>query len=146
MLQRRHLSSVRVDLANGTKQTPLQNRGNLLSELHVPHKQCLTDVSNAFSASFTSICRLSRGFTVSPIKRAYSALHPQALTECSLLDFGRSSIVEMLYLDLEDLKQSKPDQEKERKERRERESRTPFIKSLLGASVPRVRVISLLFI
>ena len=101
---------------------PSQNWGNLLSELHVPHKQCLTDISNAFSASFTSICYLSRGFTVSPIKRACSALHPQALTECSLLDFGRSSIVEMLYLDLEDLKQSKPDQEKERKERRERES------------------------
>ena len=27
---------------------------NLLSELHVPHKQCLTGISNAFSASFTS--------------------------------------------------------------------------------------------
>ena len=121
MLQRRHLSSVRVDLANGTKRTPLQNRGNLLLELHVPHKQCLTDISNAFSASFTSICHLSRGFTVSPINRAYSALHPQALTECSPLDFGRSSIVEVLCLDLVDLKQTKSDQEKERKERRERE-------------------------
>ena len=28
--------------------------GNLLSELHVPHKQCLTGISDAFSASFTS--------------------------------------------------------------------------------------------
>ena len=35
---------------------------------------------------------LSRGFTVPPTKRAYSALHPQALTECSPLDFRRSSI------------------------------------------------------
>ena len=30
---------------------------------------------------------LSRGFTVPPTKRAYSALHPQALTECSPLEF-----------------------------------------------------------
>ena len=35
---------------------------------------------------------LSRGFTVPPTKCAYSALHPQALTECSPLDFRRSSI------------------------------------------------------
>ena len=109
----------------------------------------MTDISNAFSASFTSICYLSRGFTVSPIKRACSALHPQALTECSLLDFGRSSIVEMLYLDLEDLKLSKSDGEKrggggyretetdrqtETEMERARKSPTPYIKSLrLGA-------------
>ena len=42
LLQRRNVSSVRVGLANGTKQTPSQNWGNLLSELHVPHRQCLT--------------------------------------------------------------------------------------------------------
>ena len=36
---------------------------------------------------------LSRGFTVPPTKRAYSALHPHALTECSPLDFQRSSII-----------------------------------------------------
>ena len=35
---------------------------------------------------------LSRGFTVPPTKRAYSVLHPQALAECSLLDFRRLSI------------------------------------------------------
>ena len=29
--------------------------GNLLSELHVSHRQCLAGISNAFSASFTSI-------------------------------------------------------------------------------------------
>ena len=29
--------------------------GNLLSELRVPHKQCLIGISDAFSASFTSI-------------------------------------------------------------------------------------------
>ena len=56
MLPRGHVSSVRVSLANGTKRTPSQNRqwGNLLSELPVPHKQCLTGISGAFSASFTS--------------------------------------------------------------------------------------------
>ena len=54
-LQRRYVSSVRVGLANGTKRTPSQNWRNLLSELHVPHKQCLTGISDAFSASFTSI-------------------------------------------------------------------------------------------
>ena len=32
---------------------------------------------------------LSRGFTVPPTKCAYSALHPQALTECNPLDFRR---------------------------------------------------------
>ena len=65
--------------------------GNLLSELHVPHKQCLTGISDAFSASFTSIW--PSFFTVPPTKHAYSALHPQALTECSPLNFRRSSII-----------------------------------------------------
>ena len=60
LLQQRNVSSVHVGLANGTKQTPSQNWGNLLSELPVPHKQCLTGISNAFSASFTSICHLSQ--------------------------------------------------------------------------------------
>ena len=55
LLQRRNVSSVRVGLANGTKRTPSQNWGNLLSELHVPHRQCLTGISNAFSSSLTSI-------------------------------------------------------------------------------------------
>ena len=55
LFQRRNVSSVRVGLANGTKRTPPQNWGNLLSELHVPHWQCLANISNVFSASFTSI-------------------------------------------------------------------------------------------
>ena len=55
LLQRRNVSSVRAGLANGTKRTPSQNWGNLLSELHVPHRQCLVGSSNAFSVSFTSI-------------------------------------------------------------------------------------------
>ena len=55
LLQRRNVWSVCVGLANGTKWTPSQNWRNLLSELQVPHKQCLTGISNAFSASFTSI-------------------------------------------------------------------------------------------
>ena len=46
---------VRVGLANGTKRMPSQHWINLLSELHVSHKQCLAGISNAFSASFTSI-------------------------------------------------------------------------------------------
>ena len=41
---------------------------------------------------------LSRGFTVPPAKRAYSALHPQALTECSPLDFRRSSISAIYHI------------------------------------------------
>ena len=92
LLQRRHVSSFRVVLANGTKRTPSQNWGNLLSELHVPHRQRLAVISNAFSSSFTSIWPSFPRFYCTPTKRAYSALHPQALTECSPLDFRRSSI------------------------------------------------------
>ena len=55
LLQRRNVSNVRVGLANGTKRTPSQNWRNLLSELHVPHRQCLAGISNAFSVSFTNI-------------------------------------------------------------------------------------------
>ena len=40
---------------NGTKLTPSQNCGNLLLELHVSHEQCLTGISDAFSAFFTGI-------------------------------------------------------------------------------------------
>jgi len=92
LLQRRNVSSVRVSLANGTKRTPSQNWGNQLSELHVPHRLCLAGISNAFSASFTSIWPSFLRFYCTPTKRAYSALHPQALTECSPLDFRSSSI------------------------------------------------------
>ena len=60
--------------------------GNILSELHVPHRQCLTGISDAFSG------HLTRGFTVPPTKRAESALHLRALTERSPLNFRRSSI------------------------------------------------------
>ena len=38
LLQQRNVSSVRISLANGTKQC-LHKTGNLLLELHVPHKQ-----------------------------------------------------------------------------------------------------------
>ena len=55
LIQRRHVSSVCVGLANGTKRTPSQNWGNLLSELHVSPTQCLTGIFDAFSASFISI-------------------------------------------------------------------------------------------
>ena len=40
---------------------------------------------------------LSRGFTVPPTKRAYSALHLQALTACSPQDFRRSSITNIAF-------------------------------------------------
>ena len=43
-----------------------------------------------------SFCHLSRDFTVPPTKRAYSALHTQAFTECSPLDFRRSSFYSQL--------------------------------------------------
>ena len=85
LIQRRHVSSVCVGLANGTKRTPSQNWGNLLSELHVSH----TVPDRRFWCLF---CFFSLGFIVPPTKRAYSALHPQTLTECSPVDFRRSSI------------------------------------------------------
>ena len=68
LLQRMNVSSVRVGLANGTKRTPSQNWGNLLSELPVPHKQCLTGISNAFSTSFTSILPSFPRFYCTPNK------------------------------------------------------------------------------
>ena len=55
LLQCRNVSNICLGLANGTKWTPSQKWGNLLCELHVPHRQCLAGISNAFSASFTSI-------------------------------------------------------------------------------------------
>ena len=55
LLQCRNVSNICLGLANGTKLTPSQKWGNLLCELHVPHRQCLASISNAFSASFTSI-------------------------------------------------------------------------------------------
>ena len=56
-------------------------KGHLLSELHVPHEQCLTGF----------FCFFYQHLASSPQqKRAYSALHPQALTECSPLDFRSS--------------------------------------------------------
>ena len=58
-----------------------------------PHRQYLAGISNAFSASFTSIWPSFPRFYCIPTKRAYSALHPQELTECSPLDFRRSSIL-----------------------------------------------------
>ena len=42
---------------------------------------------------------LSRGFHVPPTKRAYSALHPQALTKCCPLDFRRSSVATVCVFD-----------------------------------------------
>ena len=74
LLQRRHVSSVRVGLANGTKRTPSQNWGNLLPELHVPHRQCLAGLSNAFLLLLPVSGHLSRGFTVPTTKRAYSVV------------------------------------------------------------------------
>ena len=96
LIQRKHISSVRVGLANGTQRTPSQNWGNLLSELHVSHEQCLISISDAFSAFFfffTGIRpSLSRALLYPRQKRAYSALRSQALTECSPLEFRRSSV------------------------------------------------------
>ena len=67
----------------GTNRTPSHDSRYLLSELQVPHAQCF----KAFFHLLQVSCHRSRGFNVPPPppqqKRAYSALHPQALTECS---------------------------------------------------------------
>ena len=71
--------------------------GNLLSDLHVPHEQ------KALDRHFWCLsCFCLRVSVILPTcslypqqKRAYSVLHPQAwtcITECSPLDFRRSSI------------------------------------------------------
>ena len=91
LIQRRHVSSVRKGLANGAKWTPSQNWMNLLSELHVPHKQYF-GISDTFSSSFTSIWPSFPRFHCNPNKACLLCANPQALTECSPLDFRRSSI------------------------------------------------------
>ena len=69
LIQHRHVSSDHVGLAYSAKPMPLQNWGNLLSELHVPHEQCLTGISDAFSAFFkTSICPSSSWVHCTPNK------------------------------------------------------------------------------
>ena len=89
LLQRRNVSSVCTGLANGTKRTPSQKDwGNLLLQLHIPHRQHLTGISNAFFASFTSIWPSFPRFYCNANK-AYLL----CLTECTPLDFRRSSIL-----------------------------------------------------
>ena len=85
LIQWRHVSSVRTGLANGTKRTPSQNWRNLLSELHVPYKAW-----SAFLMPFLPFLNLFFKvsiFITDPMypqpKRTCSALHLQALTECS---------------------------------------------------------------
>ena len=70
------------------KPTPWQDWG--LSELHIPHALYTPP---AFLLLLPVSGHLSRGFSVPPTKRAYSALHPQAFSECSPQDFQRSSVV-----------------------------------------------------
>ena len=67
------------------------------------YHSCMNPTDSAWRAFLMPFPRLlpvsghlSRGFTVPSTKRAYSALHPQALTECSPLDFRRSSVL-VLY-------------------------------------------------
>ena len=71
LIQRRHV--------NGTKRTPSQNWGNLLSELQVPHEHCVTGISDAFFFSFLLLLllyfiflpvsvHLHHGFTVPSTK------------------------------------------------------------------------------
>ena len=69
------------------------------------YQSCLYPTSSAWPAFLMPFLlllpvsgHLSRGFTVPPTKRAFSALYPQALTECSALDFRRSSINYLLVL------------------------------------------------
>ena len=91
--QQRHASSFCVGLANGTKQMPSQNWGTY-------YQSCMYPTNSAWPAFLMSFLlllpvsgHLSHGFTVSPTKHAYSARHLQALTECSPLNFQRSSII-----------------------------------------------------
>ena len=73
--------------------TKLVVSGSGPSELHVPHEQCMTSISEAVSAFSKFIfyrCppMFVTGSPVPPTKAClYSALHPQALTEYSVLDF-----------------------------------------------------------
>ena len=78
LLQRRNVSSVRFGLANGTKRTPSQNWGTY-------NQSCMYPSSSAWPAFLTPFLlllpvsgHLSRGFTVPPTKRAYSALRSQS--------------------------------------------------------------------
>ena len=87
LLQRRNVSSVRVGLANGTKQTPSQNWGNLLSELHVPHKQCLASISDALSDSFTSTSFFYPQFHSTPNKACLLCATPTGTYRVQSLRF-----------------------------------------------------------
>ena len=75
--------------------------GSLLSDLHVPHEQWVLDRHfwSIFCLLFMGIRHLSHMLTVPPTKACllcaiYTGPCPKALTECSLLDFWRSSIVQ----------------------------------------------------
>ena len=89
LLQRRNVSSVRVGLANDTKRTPLQNWGNPLSELHAPHRQCLAVISNAFSASFTSIWPSFPLFYCTPNKACLLCATPAGTYRVQSLGFPK---------------------------------------------------------
>ena len=90
LLQRRNVSSVRVGLANGTKRTPSQNWGNLLSELHVPHRQCLLLMPFCF---FTSIWPSFPRFYCTPNKACLLCATPAGTYECSLFAFRNFPLV-----------------------------------------------------
>ena len=87
LLQRRNVWSVRVGLANGAKQTPSQNWGTYFQSCMYPTDSAWPAFLMPFLLLLPVSGNLSRGFTVTQTKRAYSALHPQALTECSPLNF-----------------------------------------------------------
>ena len=88
LIQRMHFWSPCFGLVKGTNRTPSHNSRYLLSELQVLHAQCFTCIFSSFTSILPSF---PRRFQCTPQqKRAYSALHPQALTECSPLDFRRS--------------------------------------------------------
>ena len=87
LIQRRHISSVHVGLANGCL---LQTGGTY-------NQSCMCPTNSAglafliFLNQYLSI--FVRGSLYPQQKCAYSALHLQALTECSPLNFQRLSIV-----------------------------------------------------
>ena len=77
LIQRMHFWSPCFGLVKGTNRIPSHDSRYLLSELQVPHAQCFTGIFFLFYkylASFPAVSMYPQQ------KRAYSALHPQALT------------------------------------------------------------------
>ena len=101
------------------------------------YQNCMYPIDSAWPAFLMPFLLLwpvsghhSRGFTVPPTKRAYSALHSQALTECSPMDsaLGRS-FTDVQY-------QIKEKKKKKRTEKNRRKKKNTQKKTLYKYTVP----------